>query len=269
MKPLIIGLWLAFIVHEAQPEVFYQGSTPCHPFVSGALKISTPCEFIKWKLYLKSSQTFTMAVTYGESQPNTNGFKRGGTQLEITGEYSFRGNTFRLQSNALAHELNFVKLDDNLYHFTDEHLNLLLGDSGYSFTLNRTPKVSSQSQSQTGTEITDGVFDGRTPCDELSAQLNLGTPDIECIKLKWRLKLVNTTRNAGTFELQTTNYRNVNALKGTWILTAGIIELTIPDRGTLMLQQASDQVLLFLNPQRQLRVGNYDFSYALNRISGK
>lgn len=210
-----------------------------------------------------------MTVVFGESQPNTNGLKRGGTQLKISGEYGIQGNTLRLQSNALAHELVYTKLDENLYHFTSELLNLLVGDGGYSFALNRTPKISSQPHMGTGNEIIGGVFDGRTPCDELSAQLNLGTPDVECIKLKWRLKLINTTSNTGTFELQTTNYRNVNALKGTWTVKPGIIDLTIPDRGSLLLLKASDSVLLFLNPQRELRVGNYDLSYALNRIPGK
>lgn len=218
---------------------------------------------------MSPDQSFTLSIVYGESQPNTNGFKHGGTRIEIRGKYQNQQDVYRLQASTLKHDLILIRLDDNLFHLADEKRNLLPGDGGFSFTLNRSPQVPTKSITKPSQKLTGGVFDGRTPCDELSAQLKLSTPDNESIKRKWRLILTNTSPNAGIFELHTTSYRDSKALKGTWGLQDGIVELKIPDHGTVQLQKTSDNVLSFLTSQKQLRVGNYDFSYALNRIPGK
>jgi len=255
--------------HAFAKETVYVGSTPCNLLVSKALAVTAACEFMKWKLNLRSDQSFLLSLAYGESQPNTNEFKQGGTQLELTGTYHMLADRLHLQSTGFKSDLILIKLDENLFHFVDNKYNLLVGDGGFSFVLNRMSSVSATGVSKRGQELMGGVFDGRTPCDELSAQLKLAPPDRSCIKLKWRLKFINLDANTGTFELSTTNYRSSKSLKGSWQIKDGTIELTIPDRGTVLLQKADDNVLLFLNPQKQLRVGNYDFSYALNRIPGK
>lgn len=250
MKGLLISLLWLLINSVSPQEILYHGSTPCHPFVNQALSIKSSCEFIKWKLYLKPDQSFTLSVLYGESQPNTNGFKQGGTRVEINGQYFVQGNSYHLQAKELTHDLILSKLDDNLLYFMDDKQSLLPGDGGFSFTLNRFPPVSTRSKTKPNQELKGGAFDGRTPCDELSAQLKLSPPDNACIKRKWRLILSNTAANAGTFELHTASYRDSKALKGTWVLTYGIMELTIPDHGTVHLQKTSDNVLSFLTPQK-------------------
>jgi hypothetical protein len=123
-----------------------------------------------------------------------------------------------------------------------------------------------------------GVFDGRTPCQELAKQLNEQTTP-ECIKIKWRLKLFKelATANSGVFELEGFGFRGANTLKGTWHTTTGTVanpeaivyQLNHAQRGPLFLQKADDNVFFFLDRQKNLMVGNRDFSYTLNRVPNK
>jgi hypothetical protein len=122
-----------------------------------------------------------------------------------------------------------------------------------------------------------GIFDGRTPCTELAKVLNQ-EPVRECIKMKWRLKLfTGSTPGTGTYELEGMTFREGNQLKGTWTTTRGVaidpqasvIVLELPNKNILQLLKADEHVLFFLDSQKKLMVGNYDFSYTLNRVPGK
>ncbi len=123
-----------------------------------------------------------------------------------------------------------------------------------------------------------GTFEGRTPCRELSAQLN--HPDRpECIKLKWRLQLYGDpgNNNKGTLTIEATGYRGEDKLTGTWILTKGmksdpgalVYELLIPGHGSLYLWKMDDDMLYFLDHQKNLMVGDRDFNYVLSRAEKK
>lgn len=218
------------------------------------------CEFMKWELVLKPNKTAAITITYGESQPNTNGFKSGKVEKKLIGSVSWQGNYCKIKLDEEL-ELTFYKLDDNVLHLVSGE-EFMTGDGGFSFTLNRTEAQTSGTQYKTQQKaMTGGVFDGRTPCHELSAMLKLSpTPDPQCIKRKWRLKLSNTTTQAGTFEL--------NSLKGSWRLQSALLELDVIDHGKLYLLPVGENVLHFLDTRKQLLVGNVDFSYALNRIPG-
>ena len=119
-----------------------------------------------------------------------------------------------------------------------------------------------------------GKYFGRTPCQELAKQLQHATSP-ECIKIKWSLELygIKGDIHSGKFKLQGITYRGQNALEGQWNILRGtaadpgaiVYELVIPGKGNLLLQKVSDDVLFFLDEQKNLMVGNYDFSYALNR----
>lgn len=134
------------------------------------------------------------------------------------------------------------------------------------------------SQTAEKANIVAGVFDGRTPCQELAKQLNQQTT-AECIKIKWRLKLYKefAQDNSGVFELEGFAFRGANTLKGKWHTTIGtminpeaiVYELVHPERGSLFLQKANDNVFFFLDSQKKLMVGNRDFSYTLNRVPKK
>lgn len=127
---------------------------------------------------------------------------------------------------------------------------------------------------QTQKEKLLGIFDGRTPCAELAAQI--GQPYRgECIKIKWRLTLYASNKtNGGRYTLLGHTYKGSNTRTGIWTVLKGtaddpeaeVIRLSMAnDQYPLYLQKMDDNVLLFLDQQMKLMVGNLDFSYALNR----
>ena len=117
-----------------------------------------------------------------------------------------------------------------------------------------------------------GYFDGRTPCQELAKQLNeLTIP--ECIKIKWRLTLYKNGADtaSGTYSLEGFKFRGDNILKGTWQIIKGtkadpnaiVYQLSHSLKGSLFFLKADEDVLFFLDKDRNIMVGNKNFSYAL------
>lgn len=117
-----------------------------------------------------------------------------------------------------------------------------------------------------------GYFDGRTPCQELAKQLNeLTIP--ECIKIKWRLTLYKNgdDTTSGTYSLEGFKFRADNILKGTWQIIKGtkadpnaiVYQLSHSLKGSLFFLKADEDVLFFLDKDRNIMVGNKNFSYAL------
>lgn len=121
-----------------------------------------------------------------------------------------------------------------------------------------------------------GVFDGRTPCQELAKQFNQTTTP-ECIKIKWRLKLYKgpAKNDEGTFQLEGFVFKGADVLKGKWHTTIGtaanpealVYQLDPVGRSAVFFLKANDNVFFFLDPQKNLMVGNRDFSYTLNRTA--
>lgn len=120
-----------------------------------------------------------------------------------------------------------------------------------------------------------GIFQGRSPCQELAKELSIPMP-ADCIKLKWYLTLYQdaTTREPTTYVLEGTPYRKAS-LRGKWsVLTITkddknivIYQLETDKPGvSLLLQKGDDNILFFLDRNKNLLVGNADFSYTLNRV---
>ncbi|MCW3093588.1 MAG: hypothetical protein JWP81_4657 [Ferruginibacter sp.] len=126
--------------------------------------------------------------------------------------------------------------------------------------------------------IVYGVFDGRTPCQELAKQLNVKTGS-ECIKIKWRLILYkdSITGAPTVYNLMGFVYRNENVRRGKWQIMKGtdtnpeavVYQLAHQDSSFLLLLEADQNILLFLDRNKKLMVGNKDFSYALSRVAKK
>ncbi|MDB5013206.1 MAG: hypothetical protein JWQ25_1408 [Daejeonella sp.] len=120
-----------------------------------------------------------------------------------------------------------------------------------------------------------GYFDGRTPCQELAKQLNEVTIP-ECIKIKWRLTLYKNgdDTTSGTYSLEGFKFRGDNILKGTWQITKGtkadpnaiVYQLSHSVKGALFFFKADEDVLFFLDKDRNIMVGNKNFSYALYKM---
>lgn len=120
-----------------------------------------------------------------------------------------------------------------------------------------------------------GAFDGRTPCLEMTKILH--EPESpQCIKIKWRLILYKDSINGGpdTFILWGYIYNNESAAKGKWHIIKGtktnpdavVYQLDLPGKDPIFLQRGDENILFFLDREKNLLTGNSDFSYTLNRI---
>ena len=119
-----------------------------------------------------------------------------------------------------------------------------------------------------------GVFDGRTPCQDIAKQIDEKVTD-ECTKIKWRLTLYkdSVSTNEGTYDLQGFVYKKDKPRSGKWHIIKGskadndaiIYRLELEGKDPLLLQKADDNILFFLDKEKAIMVGNRDFSYTLNR----
>ena len=129
----------------------FVGSTPCDDLIKSSLGIpaESTCEFIKWELSLSESKNdpavFQLTVLYGESQPNTNGFKGGGKKIEAAGKYTVNNktnerthlNVYNLHSEKFTTSLFLIQMDDNILHFADSAKKFIVGNGGFGYVLNR------------------------------------------------------------------------------------------------------------------------------------
>jgi hypothetical protein len=118
-----------------------------------------------------------------------------------------------------------------------------------------------------------GVFDGRTPCQQLARHLEEKTsPD--CIKIKWRLTLWADQSGAPShYELIGFVYKKDAPRKGRWHIRKGTAEnpdaviyrLESDGEKPIHLLKADENILFFLDDDQRMLTGNRDFSYTLNR----
>jgi len=144
-----------------------------------------------------------------------------------------------------------------------------------SFSVLLTTTAYTQTTSKTA-GIVVGVFDGRTPCQELASQLKEKTTP-ECIKIKWRLTLYQDSPGSpsGNYELLGFVYKKDTPRTGRWHGIPGtfvnpeaiVYQLDQEGGSPLYLQKGDDNILFFLDQDKKLMVGNRDFSYTLNRIN--
>ena len=125
-------------------------------------------------------------------------------------------------------------------------------------------------EAPTGPDIF-GVFRGRTPCQELSAHLNIAASPA-CNKVKCRLVLYQDPQ---TQTPTTYIWTGKTRLTNTWSIVTGtksdphavVYKLNNPDpKASLALQAIDPNVLLVLSTNGTPLVGNKEFSYTLNRV---
>ena len=251
-------------------ENSYTGSTPAAPVVRSFLGISLTdsIDFIRWKLVLTNNQ-YTLNCNYGIGKPNTNGFMEGGKKVELHGALRKEKNDYLLQNgNAI---LKVTELNSNLLHFLDNNNSLLIGNGGWSYTLNNiTPSPTDQVNLKAPpTSIKDSMaFEGRTPCD-VPGVIPAG---MQCYKLKWYIVLYGDTKKNEpvTYKMFGTPYRKEGGKKGNWKIVTGKdgrIIYQINDEngnGFLYLLKLDEHILIFTDASGKLLVGNEDFGYTLN-----
>lgn len=252
-------------------ETDYTASTPAAPVIKKYLGIplADSIDFIRWKLSLHDNQ-YTLHCTYGIGKPNTNGFMNGGNTISLKGVWEKEKNILQLHhSNRI---LKLMELNANLLHLLDADNNLLVGNGGWSYTLNNmapflTDKINSTSQQSI---LKDSiVFEGRTPC----AIPGIIPEGKLCYKLKWRLILyANAGKDkTGQYKVLGTPWRDISGRKGDWTTRTGdnghILYQLNDEKGNglIYLLKADENILLFTDARGNLLVGDEDFSYTLNR----
>ena len=130
----------------------YVASTPCSNGTKPlpGIPSNADCEFISWKLTLygdtaaKAPSSYQLHYTYGMSQPGTPGFIGGGTTVDMEGNVAITRDTnsgtdriiYRLTDTKTNKIISFLKLNDYLLHLLDSDDKLMIGNAGWSYTLN-------------------------------------------------------------------------------------------------------------------------------------
>lgn len=288
MKLFKITLVLFAIIYFAaislafakRTEMVLVGSTPGDTPIKSMLGIAANknIDFMKWNLSLidedNGAKKFLLAVNYGISQPNTLGFTNGGEKLNVTGNYTRQtGNIYRLSNG-----VSFMQINNNIFQLLYTDGNLMKGDGGWSYTLNRKEPVAVtiKPRSLVGSAFapddksTQVIFEGRTPCLEIASGNQMSVKE-GCFKLKWKFTL---NRDATTLEPTTFTMRQVvdgtaKEIEAKWTIVkegAAIIYRLEPRIGQPIYLLAGDHnVLYFMDKNFNLYQGNKDFSYTLNR----
>jgi NlpE N-terminal domain len=246
--------------------------------------------------------TYELNYFYGLPEQGTNGLSRVRTKVERKGRWTaVRGTrtdpdaiVYRLDGDKPQESLSFLKLDDYLVHLLDRDGGLMVGSAGWSYTLNRVGDYGRQTQQTrplsistvessaptpsvppvTADSVVLGAFVGRSPCRDAAIQLNKAVK-ADCVKVKWDLTLYRnpSTLTPTTYKLKGTFYRE-RIREGKWTIVRGIkvnpdaiVYQLDPDKPqeSLSFFKAADNILFFLDKERNLLIGNGDFSYTLNK----
>lgn len=280
----------------------FVGSTPADTLPReflGGLAMNAPYHNIEWRITLITnqnarSQTFTLSARYRVPTRANPNLSEDGPEVTSQGTYEVvtsSNRVYRLTAQKTRRSLSFVQLGDNLLHMLNSSGTLMVGNGGWSYTLNRADRaekivepsvaMSAPDMSYPISSLATGsavfaVFEGRTPCQDIARELNL-PQHAGCHKVKWRVTLYQNPATSAptTYKIEGSLHRQ-QAREGTWSVTRGtkadsnatVYQLNeIENEGPLLLLKADDNVLFFLNRKREFMVGNADFSYTLNRVA--
>jgi len=195
----------------------------------------------------------------------------GGKKIKLSGSMSKKEYYYFLQNGDKV--LKIASINNNLLHFLDANNKLLVGNGGWSYTLNnimRTPDAAINFKSLRSTFKDSMVLEGRSPC---------GVPGIipegmQCYKLKWYVVLYtdDTTNKSGTYKILGTPWLKQGDKTEKWKVIATkdahvIFRLDKDDRSALLnLLQLDNNIFVFTDAADKLLVGNEDFSHTLNRF---
>ena len=241
--------------------------------------------------------TYILESTYGVSQANTTGPAGGGTPISMRGTWSIATGTksdpaaevYQLHEEDSQVAVSLIKLSDDILHVLTRDGTLMLGNTSWSYTLNRTdnqPPLPLDGLVNPGPEATRppipevppdssvwGVFEGRSPCHEIVFEILGVTPYSGCLKLKWRLTLYQDqeTGAPSTFMLMGTS----SIREGTWSIVQGtkddpgaaVYQIHLEDlKEPVSFLKADENHLFLLDRDLSLLAGNALFSYTLSRI---
>ena len=282
----------------------FEGITPCSAQTRPLPQIpeDTNCEQMIWKftLYQEAATgtptTYQLDAAYGLPKQNTMGLDRGGTPITMEGNWGIVKGTGS-DPNAVVYQLNpedpqmtvsFLKVDEDILHVLHPDLQMMVGNGGWSYTINRTdnhsaPRIvwaaappSSSSPlvipaMPAGSTVL-GVFEGRTPCNKVVFEFTGIAPHERCLKVKWQLTLY---QNQDTGAPSTYLFRGTGTIRtGTWTILHGtksdldavVYQLRADDSQQITsFLSVGDDHLFLLDGELNPLVGNALFSYTLSR----
>lgn len=268
MNAVLIFLCLHLVCVGFDKETRYTASTPAGRTVREFLGInrSDSIDFIRWHVAITDSKKFDLSCSYGLSKPNTNGFVDE-KKITLKGTVNFKNGilTLRLPGK----NLSLIVLDDNILHLLDKDSTMMVGNGGWSYTLNAMTKVpvSKLYLKQQPPAFKDSmVFEGRTPCKGIEEMMTgISRPD--CYKKKWLVYLYkrNPSATTGSYRIGST----AGSYRGIWNLEKAngktIYHLQLNNGHSLALLQVDKNIIYLLDTKGELMVGDHDFSYSLNR----
>jgi len=272
MKKIVAILFLLLISSSSNgKEKAFTGSTPGGTIIRKFLgiPISDSIDFIRWKLVIRDHE-YDLQCNYGIGKNNSNGFINGGKKIELKGALKKDKNYYQFQNGDKT--LLVAELNPDLLHLLDENKKLLIGNGGWSYTLNNMAASSSDQLNFTAEAgiLKDSMdFQGRTPCKIPG----IIPPGMECYKLKWHIIFYADVKNnePGTYKLFGTPWRQAGGRTGNWKIINGkdgrVIYQLNDDNGNgfLYLLKIDENIVVFTDADGKLLVGDEDFSYTLNR----
>ena len=266
MKLFLLSSLFFFAFTMFGKEVSYTASTPAGNQIRNFLGInqSDSIDFIRWHLKVIDAKEFTLSCSYGLSKPNTNGFVH-------ENKVAFRGTITRkddvLSLNHAGKTQGLQILNDNVLHLLNNDGTLMVGNGGWSYTLNAMTQVSTReiNVKRRAVSFKDSIlFEGRTPCKGIE-EMMLGKTRPDCYKKKWLVYLYKNSPISGTYRIGST----AGSYKGKWKLKkdpAGktVYTLELNNGRTLDLLHVDNNIVYLMNLKGELMVGDHDFSYSLN-----
>jgi hypothetical protein len=257
-----------FFTSACGKERTFTGSTPANYIVRKFLDIplTDSVDFIRWKLII-SNDIYELEANYGLGKPNTKEFINGGSVVALKGLYLRNNNVYQFLYGSKT--LEVVEINGDLLHLLDKDKSLMVGNSGWSYTLNNIHPMGSGQVSLRPSQIVllDSIaFEGRTPCHVPGVV----PPGGQCYKLKWSIVFyAGNGNNQGSFyKVMVTPWRQEGGRRGTWkmvSLPGGRTVYQLSDeRVSLFLLKLDEGVMVFTDAGGKLLVGNEDFSYTLN-----
>jgi len=181
-----------------------------------------------------------------------------------------------------------LKVTDHILHVLHADRSLMVGNGGWSYTLNRRERSEARVEPGAGSPELDearsispvssgdtvlGVFEGRTPCQGIAREVGIPV-SAGCAKVKWRVTLFQEphTRKPTTYKVEGTLLRS-GAREGPWTIersagfdpAAQVYHLGPKTDSPMFLLRGDDNILFLMSRNRQPLVGNAEFSYTLDR----
>ena len=273
----------------------------------GGLATNAECHYIKWQIKLLTNQSAGLPASYdlvaqyhvparnnpNQSEEGPKVASHGTCELVKGAKSNPDAVVYRISAEKSRQSLSFVKVNDNLLHLLNPDGSLMIGGGGASYTLNRADRAEKRVDASLAMSAPDmsykiaplatgptvfGVYEGRSPCHGIARELKL-PQHAGCMKVKWRVTLYKDPNTSAptTYKVEGSLHRQ-SAREGTWSIVRGartdpdaiVYQLNpTPTEAALLLLKADDNVLFFLNQDREPMVGHAEFSYTLNRVVRK